>query len=85
MRPGDAEQKAEKLELELELWGSGRNPREHRPGASKAAAKVDKSAATGGPTQGCRLNTITPSTAGYGTVRPVVWEDGGGNPASYPI
>jgi len=24
-------------------------------------------------------------TAGYGTVRPVVWEDGGSNPASYPI
>ena len=24
-------------------------------------------------------------TAGYGTVRPVVWEDGGGNPASYPM
>jgi hypothetical protein len=24
-------------------------------------------------------------TAGYGTVRPVVWEDGGGDPASYPI
>jgi hypothetical protein len=21
----------------------------------------------------------------YGTVRTVVWEDGGGNPASYPI
>jgi hypothetical protein len=21
----------------------------------------------------------------YGSVRPVVWEDGGGNPASYPI
>jgi len=21
----------------------------------------------------------------YGTVCPVVWEDGGGNPASYPI
>ena len=21
----------------------------------------------------------------YGTVRPVVWEDGGGNPASYPM
>lgn len=31
------------------------------------------------------LNTITSSTAGYGTVRPVVWEDGGGNPTSYPI
>jgi hypothetical protein len=24
-------------------------------------------------------------TAGYGTVCPVVWEDGGSNPASYPI
>ena len=24
-------------------------------------------------------------TAVYGTVRTVVWEDGGGNPASYPI
>ena len=24
-------------------------------------------------------------TAGYGTVRPVVWEDGGGDPASYPM
>jgi hypothetical protein len=24
-------------------------------------------------------------TAGYRTVRPVVWEDGGSNPASYPI
>jgi hypothetical protein len=24
-------------------------------------------------------------TAGYGTVRPVVWEDGGREPASYPI
>ncbi len=24
-------------------------------------------------------------TAGYGTVRRVAWEDGGGNPASYPI
>ena len=24
-------------------------------------------------------------TAGYGTVCPVVWEDGGGDPASYPI
>jgi len=24
-------------------------------------------------------------TAGYGTVRPVVWEDGGGDPASYPL
>jgi len=23
--------------------------------------------------------------AGYGTVRTVVWEDGGGDPASYPI
>ena len=21
----------------------------------------------------------------YGTVRPVVWEDGGGDPASYPL
>ena len=24
-------------------------------------------------------------TAVYGTVRTVVWEDGGGDPASYPI
>ena len=24
-------------------------------------------------------------TAGYRTVRPVVWEHGGSNPASYPI
>ena len=24
-------------------------------------------------------------TAGCGTARPVVWEDGGGDPASYPI
>jgi hypothetical protein len=24
-------------------------------------------------------------TAGCGTARPVVWEDGGSNPASYPI
>jgi len=24
-------------------------------------------------------------TAGYGTLRLVVWEDGGGDPASYPI
>ena len=24
-------------------------------------------------------------TAVYGTVRTVVWEDGGGNPASYPM
>ena len=24
-------------------------------------------------------------TAGYGTVCPVVWEDGGGNSSSYPI
>jgi hypothetical protein len=24
-------------------------------------------------------------TAVYGTVRTVVWEDGGGNPSSYPI
>lgn len=35
---------------ELDLWGSGRNPREHPSGASKAAAKVEESAATGGPT-----------------------------------
>ena len=35
---------------ELDLWGSGRNPREHTSGASKAAAKVEKSAAIGGPT-----------------------------------
>ncbi|NVN92084.1 MAG: hypothetical protein HXX11_15990 [Desulfuromonadales bacterium] len=30
---------------------------------------------------------VMPVTAlkGYGTVRTVVWEDGGGDPASYPI
>ena len=31
------------------------------------------------------LYTPGKGTAVYGTVRTVVWEDGGGDPASYPI
>ena len=44
-----------------------------RPGAYKRSVILHKAESNG--------------TAGYGTVRPVVWEDGGdGNiPASYPI
>ena len=34
--------------------------------------------------QSQRLQRVS-RTAVYGTVRAVVWEDGGGNPASYPI
>src|SRR5271157_3693728 len=32
-----------------------------------------------------RRFSLVSGTAGCGTARPVVWEDGGGNPASYPI
>lgn len=45
MNQGDAEQKAEMPELDL--WGSGRNPREHKAGAPKVAAMADQCAATG--------------------------------------
>lgn len=49
MSARDADQKAEMLELDL--WGSGRNPSEHRMmSASKTANPTDKKPATGGAT-----------------------------------
>lgn len=98
MARGDADYPAETPGATPE--GSGRNPREEGEGASNVTARTEHSypetrrlmeAVVERETDSClcKLDCVNSKALHeppwYGTVCPVVWEDGGGNPASYPI